>query len=230
MTGLPPRVVAVGGACGVGKSTHGARLLRELFGIDDYILAPGRVPPALLWARVDAGSEFGFETTLSSQYWMSALGQFRGRGYAVHVSFLTVSSAAVAVERVARRVRDGGHSVPGDQVREWFGRAAWNFFFLDRHIAHGWMVYDTSRDGAPRIVATGAGSWLQRCVDGDAWEAIVLAGRQSQQDEGVSPQVSARVSGPDEAGSGSHPPGIAWCERAAPTWNHARRHAAIAMG
>ena len=48
-------------------------------------------------------------------------------GYHVSLIFLSLPSADLAVQRVAQRVRQGGHSVPEEDVRRRFNRG-WDHF------------------------------------------------------------------------------------------------------
>ena len=61
-------------------------------------------------------------------------------------------AAELAVERVARRVREGGHSVPESVIRRRFERGWSNFLERYRQVADEWRVYDNSGE-APVLMA-----------------------------------------------------------------------------
>ena len=65
-------------------------------------------------------ARFAFETTLSSRSFAPWLTDLKASGYAVHIVFLWLSSAELALERVAERVALGGHDVPAVTVRAGF--------------------------------------------------------------------------------------------------------------
>ena len=53
----------------------------------------------------EARADFAFETTLASRSFVPWLARLRSGGYHVHVLFLWLESADLAVNRVAARVR-----------------------------------------------------------------------------------------------------------------------------
>ena len=62
-------------------------------------------------------ASFAFETTLASRSFAPWLAELVRTGYQFHLVFLWLPSADLAVDRVADRVRLGGHSVPEATVR-----------------------------------------------------------------------------------------------------------------
>jgi predicted ABC-type ATPase len=61
------------------------------------------------------------------------------------------------VRRVRLRVRLGGHDVPEDDVRRRYERSLTNFFELYAPLADEWSVFDNSKRGRARLVASKAG-------------------------------------------------------------------------
>ena len=74
-------------------------------------------------------------------------------GYELHLIFLWLPNAAMAIDRVAIRVKRGGHSVPQDVIERRYERGLANFFNLYRPIADSWLMLDNSSDMAPRPIA-----------------------------------------------------------------------------
>ena len=60
---------------------------------------------------------------------------------------------ALAVERIAERVRRGGHTVPEMDIRRRYVNSLSNFFNLYRPIADSWLMLDNSQQPEPRPVA-----------------------------------------------------------------------------
>ncbi len=58
----------------------------------------------------------------------------------------------MAVERVARRVASGGHSIPEEVIRRRYERGRKNLIDLYLPLCDGWMVYNNSRS-EPSLVA-----------------------------------------------------------------------------
>ena len=113
---------------------------------------------------------FGFETTLASRSFAPWLRLRLADGYAVHLVFLWLASAELALARVAQRVELGGHSVPDDVVRRRYASRLRNFFELYRPIVTTWQVYDNSDLRGPRLIAMGEGDTTQ-VLQADLWGA-----------------------------------------------------------
>ena len=166
-----PQVVVVAGPNGAGKSTAAPDIVRNAFGVNEFVnadaialglsqfapeqvaFAAGRVFLERISALFLAREDFAFETTLSAKSFASVLSAEQRNGYVVHVIFLWLPSAEMAVERVARRVRNGGHSIPKDVVRRRYDRGISNFFNIYRQIADSWVMLDNSAASAPRAIA-----------------------------------------------------------------------------
>jgi predicted ABC-type ATPase len=98
---------------------------------------------------------FAFETTLSARSYAARIRSWRKLGYVVKLIYLRLSSAELAIARVANRVREGGHSVAEDVIRRRY-RAGWrNFEHLYKPIVDEWMLFDNSGTEA---VLLGAGA------------------------------------------------------------------------
>ncbi len=117
-------------------------------------------------------ADFAFETTLSSRTFAPWLTELRQRGYRIHVVFLSLPSADFAVERVADRVRMGGHAVPEDTVRRRYRAGLRNFFDLYRPLADSWLFYDNAHLQGPRLVASARRGETARVVDDVLWQRI----------------------------------------------------------
>jgi predicted ABC-type ATPase len=184
-----PHVVVVAGANGAGKSTSAPSLLRDALEISEFVnadtiasglsafrpqsvaFAAGRIMLARMRQLAAQQENFAFETTLASRSfapWLSHLGH---AGYRVHILFLWLRSAELAVSRVAERVRLGGHDVPADVARRRYRAGLRNFFTLCRPLAHSWQMLDNSERNAAALIAIGRAGAL--CVhDTEAWRLI----------------------------------------------------------
>ena len=156
------RVVVIAGPNGAGKSTFAAEYLGgegegPPFVNGDDIAAdlnpddPGAVAALasrIALRRMDSfvadGADFAFESTLSGRAYAARLRRWQAGGYRVSIIYLRLGSPDQAVERVARRVREGGHDIPEAVVRRRFDRSWSNFVELYRDVADDWCVYDNS--------------------------------------------------------------------------------------
>jgi predicted ABC-type ATPase len=104
--------------------------------------------------QVERGESFAFETTLAGRNFARAIPQWRAAGYRVSLIFLSLPSADLAVQRVAQRVRQGGHAVPEAVVRRRFDRGRDLFESLYKPLADTWMLYDSAGD-VPVLIGSG---------------------------------------------------------------------------
>jgi predicted ABC-type ATPase len=88
--------------------------------------------------------DFSFETTLSGLAYARRLEGLKDSGYLIEIVYLRLSSVKLALQRVAGRVRQGGHNVPRQDVIRRFERSWANFEGIYRPLADAWTVYDNS--------------------------------------------------------------------------------------
>lgn len=168
-----PRVVLLAGPNGAGKSTVAPRLLQGALRVDEFVnadviakglsaFAPERVAiqaGKLMLARTRElaamRASFAFETTLASRSFAPWLNRLRQTGYQFRLIFLWLPSDEVAIDRVAERVRLGGHSVPAETVQRRYSAGLRNFFRLYRPLADRWYFYDNSGN-EPILIAEGS--------------------------------------------------------------------------
>lgn len=139
-----PRCLIIAGPNGAGKTTF-AREFLPSFGIWHFVnadlLAAGLSPLKPDAAQVAAGrlflkeldrlalekSDFCFESTLSGRTYATRLSSWRVAGYTIQIIYLKVADVRISLQRVASRVRNGGHPVPDADVRRRFGRSWINY-------------------------------------------------------------------------------------------------------
>lgn len=195
MADRPPLVVVIAGPNGAGKSTTAPRLLQEALAVREFVnadpiaiglsafrpesvaVAAGRVMLARMKALAQGRQDFAFETTLASRSFAPWLAGLRASGYRVHLAFLALPGADLAVERVASRVRQGGHDVPEPIVRRRYVSGLRNFFSLYRSVADTWQMLDNSVVSGPRLIATGRAGQSAHVLDGEAWTNLVEKAR-----------------------------------------------------
>src|SRR5262245_44459100 len=125
-----PSVVILAGPNGAGKSTVAPALLQGPLAVNEFVnadviarglsafdpqsvaLAAGRVMRTRLRELAAQRISFAFETTLASRSLAPWLAGLKTDGYHVHLVFLWLPSADFAVDRVAQRVKTGGHAIP----------------------------------------------------------------------------------------------------------------------
>jgi predicted ABC-type ATPase len=140
---------------------------------ESVAVAAGRVMLGRLKALARARETFAFETTLASRSFAPWLAALRESGYSVHIAFLSLPSADLAVARVAERVQQGGHDVPEPVVRRRFTAGLRSFFDLYQGLADTWQMFDNSAVSGPRLVASGRAGQEPLVFDAAAWTKLL---------------------------------------------------------
>ncbi len=185
-----PHVLLIAGPNGAGKSTAAPRLLRELLGVAEYVNADliaqglsafdtqgvafqaGRVMLERLHQLAARRRHFAFETTLATRGYLPWLRTLQAEGFAFDLAFLWLPSPAIAIARVAERVRLGGHDVPEVVIRRRYRRGLDNFFQLYREHADRWWLYDNAATDPQRFIAAGGKQEATQVLRPDIWHNL----------------------------------------------------------
>ncbi len=149
------QILIIAGPNGAGKTTFATEFLPNEAGVPIFVnadiiaaetsageVAAGREMLKQLDAHARRGDSFAFETTLSGRAYIERIRRWREDGYHVTLFFLVLPHSQVAVERVALRVRQGGHPIPEETIRRRFDAGRVNFYQVYRHLVDAWYVYD----------------------------------------------------------------------------------------
>jgi predicted ABC-type ATPase len=139
-----PTFWLIAGPNGVGKTTYAMRHLRSVSGSINFVnldeIARGLSPLEPSQAQTDAARialsrahafiegrrTFAMETTLSGLAHLRLLEAAREAGMQRAMLYFSVVSPDICLERIARRVSEGGHDVAESIVRRQFERSAHN--------------------------------------------------------------------------------------------------------
>ena len=186
-----PQVVIIGGPNGAGKSTLAPVLLRDTFGLLEFVnadtisaglsafnteavaLDAGRVMLTRLRELAAHKQSFAFESTLATRSYAPWISRLAQEGYEFHLLFLWLKNVELAIQRVAERVRSGGHSVSDDIIRRRYRRGLENLSQLYLPIADSWVVYDNSSAGYPLLIATGERARASTVICHDVWQDMI---------------------------------------------------------
>ncbi len=97
--------------------------------------------------RGDAGRHPGIHGGLGR-----SLVVFNDGGYRVELFFLSLPTADIAVERVAQRVRQGGHDIPEATIRHRFDAVKRLFVEVYQPLVDQWILYDNAGD-EPQLIS-----------------------------------------------------------------------------
>lgn len=161
---MSKRIIILAGPNGAGKTTFARTFLPDEAQLPRFInadliaagLSPfapeaaaikaGRLMLEEIKACVAHGESFAFETTLSGIGYRQRIRDWREQGYHVSLFFLSLPAAHIAVERVATRVRQGGHGIPEDVIRRRFASGLRNFDAVYKAEVDDWALYDNAGD------------------------------------------------------------------------------------
>jgi|SRR5882672_5392479 len=120
-------------------------------GLDD--IAAGRRMLQRLDELTRLRKDVAFETTLSSASMRNRISAMRDAGYIFHLIYVWLPSPEMSIQRVAARVRAGGHNIPEDVIRRRYPRSLENLFNVFIPLADAWVVLDNSHRDRPTRIA-----------------------------------------------------------------------------
>jgi len=165
-----PQLYIIAGPNGAGKTTFAKEFLPRDAGCLEFVnvdmIAGGLSPFAPQKAAFRAGRlvlekihslgkkglNFGFETTLSGKTYIKLLKDLKKKRYLIHLYFLWIPTVKLALDRIATRVRNGGHDVPELVVRRRFNKSLHHFFKYYQPLIDSWAIYDNSGE-KPQMIA-----------------------------------------------------------------------------
>jgi predicted ABC-type ATPase len=163
-----PRINVLAGVNGAGKSSIGGAAVRasgaNYYNPDEIarelmIARPGltlaeanaaawQTGRALLERAIQERLDFAFETTLGGNTFPRLLGEAAKNGLEILVWYVGLASPEMNLERVAARVRQGGHPIPEETIRRRYERSRLNLIRLLPSLTALW-VYDNSVHAEP---------------------------------------------------------------------------------
>lgn len=165
-----PKIIIIAGPNGAGKTTFAREFLPQEAGCPIFVnadliaaglspfaperaaLQAGRLTLAAIAQHVAKRESFAVETTLSGKAYATQIPVWRQLGYRVELFFLSLPTADIAVERVAQRVRQGGHDIPEATIRRRFDAGKRLFAEVYPPLVNQWILYDNAGD-EPQLIS-----------------------------------------------------------------------------
>ena len=154
----------IAGCNGAGKTTAAYTILPDIWQCQEFVnadeiargLSPfnpesvaiqaGRLMLERIEILLEQGVSFAIETTLATRSYVQLVRKAQAKGYCVQLLFFWLNSPEVAIQRVARRVAEGGHDIPKEVIKRRYYAGIRNFFDLYKDIVDSWMVVDNGHN------------------------------------------------------------------------------------
>ncbi len=164
------RLFIIAGCNGAGKTTASFTILPEILNCKEFVnadeiargLSPfqpekvafeaGRIMLRRIDELLERGETFAFETTLATKSYRTTVEEAKAKGYVVTLLFFWLDSVQLAIDRVAERVRNGGHNIETEVIRRRYVRGLQNLFEIYLPIVSEATIFDNSL-GAPTLIA-----------------------------------------------------------------------------
>lgn len=154
---MKKKLIIVGGANGVGKTTFSYQYMEEYeidyLGADEIAgelaatgyggnieLKAGKEFFRRLERILTAGDSVIIESTLAGLSLAKTIEKFRSHGYAIQIVYVFLNDAELCKKRVRLRVRKGGHNVLEHEIERRFARSLRNFLKVYAPLADKWQL------------------------------------------------------------------------------------------
>ena len=161
----------ISGANGSGKSTLAEVLLKEknLEFLNADEIAKEICPDAINSVPISAGKlyfkrlneyfqnnkSFAVESTLSGNNIVRIIEKAKQKNYKIILIYSFLQNCAVCIERVKRRVENGGHNVPEEDIIRRYYKSIVRFWDEYRFMVDEWTMFYNGYEYAPTIVSFG---------------------------------------------------------------------------
>ncbi len=157
-----PTIYIIAGPNGAGKTTAAYNLLPEVFNAVEFVnadeiargLSPfnfegvtfqaARIMLERLNQLLKEKKNFAFETTLSGVSYLQFIKSAKDAGYDIVLFFIWIENFQLAKNRVAARVKNGGHNIPAEIISRRYKKGIENFSRY-AFLANDWYIFDNSR-------------------------------------------------------------------------------------
>lgn len=163
----------ISGCNGAGKTTASYTILPEIWQCREFVnadeIARGLSPfnpesvaieaGRLMLERIEvllrADATFSIETTLATKSYRNLIKRAQAKGYRVKLFFFWLDSPETAIQRVAQRVKEGGHNIHSDVIIRRYHAGINNLFNLYASCVDYWIVANNTNGSCDYIAEGG---------------------------------------------------------------------------
>ena len=187
---MEKRVLMIAGPNGAGKTTMASSLIINSTMIYEFInadqiaygLAPLHPESMALTASklmierlkklLNSSKSFAFETTAAGTNYLKYLKEAQKKGYETNLVFLWLPSPEQAIERVASRVKQGGHNIPVETIRRRYYSGLKNLLKYYAPLSDNVLIMDNSSDEGKTVIARKFGNNSLEIKNTQIWNQI----------------------------------------------------------
>lgn len=157
-----PICTIIAGPNGAGKTTFALNYLREVaqcrrfinadliasglspLSPESELISAGRIFLKEVRESIERRESFAFETTLSGRTNLRRIHQLQEDGWRVELIYLYLLNVELSIERVAERVRHGGHDIPLQSILRRYSRSLRNLLDVFAPLCDSTICMDNS--------------------------------------------------------------------------------------
>ena len=143
---MEKQLYIVAGCNGAGKTTASYTILPEILQCKEFVNADEIEAGRLMLQRIEEllqrGESFSIETTLATKSYANLVYRAQASGYRVNLIFFWLESTDLAIQRVAERVRNGGHDIPVQTIKRRYVAGINNLINIYADIVDYWSAFD----------------------------------------------------------------------------------------
>lgn len=163
------KLYIIAGCNGAGKTTASFNILPEILQCKEFVNADeiargispfqpekvaieaGRIMLHRIDELLNLGEDFAFETTLSTRTFIHRIEKAQSNGYFVTLIFFWLDSIELAIDRVNKRVKEGGHNIQTDVIERRYKSGISNLFKIYQNKVDSLLIYDNSNSESELI-------------------------------------------------------------------------------
>ena len=157
-----PNLYIIAGCNGAGKTTASFTILPDIlncrqfvnadniayglspFDVESVAIEAGKIMLQRIEELLSHGEDFAIETTLTTRSYINLIHRAKSTGYKISLIYIWLNSPVLALQRVAQRVKTGGHNIPSDVIERRYIKGIKNLFQLFMPICDFWAIADNS--------------------------------------------------------------------------------------